>query len=570
MKKFASFSTIMSILLASIFSLAQTATFSRTTMPTALPGQIAVDLVDDADWEDVSADLAVSMYPTNEWSEDNDLLMKGYVRPKNMEAVLARLRTDPRVEYAEPMYVVQASWVPNDPLYKKLQWHMQRIGTESAWTYSCGRGVTVAVIDTGVACFDDGPFSKGTDLNGTECVEGYNFVSKNKKPADDHGHGTHVAGTIAQTTNNGRGVTGIAFCARLMPLKVLTANGWGTVPAIANAIRFAADNGAQVINMSLGGGSRSSIMESAIKYARKKGVIVVAAAGNNSSSVEYPAAYKGVIAVSATDPDDGLAQFSSRGPEIAVGAPGVDVTQQTICDGGENKCEQFGTFNGTSMASPHVAGVAALMVSLGVTHPNAVEKAIRNSADEQQNKIEFGSGILNAGAAARRVLLKRSLLRSALLLGVWIAVWYWVKRKGNNVLTKSPLAIFGSLLTSVGLLWFAPFIGVGSHMGVWADMLMRPIGEWDILLSANIHRYLPLVNALPAVILTGLLFRFERVRPLIGGVALGTVALLLQLLWSADVITVFGATLGRVWMVANVVLCLWISRISLEQQVIQK
>src|SRR6185295_3190194 len=157
------------------------------------------------------------------------------------------------------------------------------------------------------------------DLAGTSCVGGYNFVGKNEIAADDQGHGTHVAGTIAQTTNNGIGVAGLAHCAKLMPVKVLSGRGWGTMADVAEGIRWAADHGAQVINLSLGSSAKSKVVENASTYAYKKGVVVVAAAGNSGKSVGYPAAYEGAIAVSATDNKDSIAWFSSRGPEVAIG-----------------------------------------------------------------------------------------------------------------------------------------------------------------------------------------------------------------------------------------------------------
>ena len=118
------------------------------------------------------------------------------------------------------MEVMRAAFVPDDPLYAK-QWHLTRVGAEKAWEYACGDGATVAIVDTGVACYDKGPFSRGTDLGGTRCENGYNFVHDTTDAYDDQGHGTHVAGTVAQTTNNGKGTAGLAYCARLMPVKVL-------------------------------------------------------------------------------------------------------------------------------------------------------------------------------------------------------------------------------------------------------------------------------------------------------------------------------------------------------------
>ncbi len=308
----------------------------------AISGEIAVDLRDDAssaDIADIDARYGLAMRPNSAWSAANDKLEVADVAASSEASIIASLSRDPRVEHAEPMVLYRASFVPNDPLYASKQWHLQRVGAESAWHYSCGRGVTVAVIDTGIACFDKGPFSRGTDLAGTRCEGGWNFVDDSSEAYDDQGHGTHVAGTIAQTTNNGVGTAGLAFCATLMPVKVLTKQGFGTVANVAEGIRYAADEGAQVINLSLGGPIKSGILEDAVKHALAKGVVVVAAAGNSGKSVGWPAAYPGVVAVSATDSSDKIAWFSSRGPEVSIAAPGVGVTQQTVCNGGRDKCE---------------------------------------------------------------------------------------------------------------------------------------------------------------------------------------------------------------------------------------
>ena len=197
------------------------------------------------------------------------------------------------------------------------------------------------MIDTGIACEKFGPFDKATDLARTRCVEGYNFVAKSPHANDDHGHGTHVAGTIAQSTNNGIGAAGMAFDARLMPVKVLSQGGWGTTTDVADGIRWAADHGAQVINLSLGGPRNSRILQRAVDYAKKRGVVVVAAAGNSGGAVGFPGGSEGVIGVSALDPADKLARFSSRGPGVDLAAPGVDVVQQTICNGGRDRCERL-------------------------------------------------------------------------------------------------------------------------------------------------------------------------------------------------------------------------------------
>ncbi|BAZ04077.1 S8 family peptidase [Calothrix sp. NIES-3974] len=292
----------------------------------------------------------------------------------------------------------KSATAPNDPMYDR-QWHMQAVDVEGAWQHTKGKGVTVAVIDTGI--------TKVRDLVETNFVKGYDFVNEKEDASDDNGHGTHVAGTIAQATNNSYGVVGVAYEASLMPLKVLDGYGSGTVADIAEAIRFAADNGADVINMSLGGGGESQLMKDAINYAHSKGVVIVAAAGNeNDNGVAYPARYPHVIGVSATGRDGTKADYSNFGAGVDISAPGGSsdgpILQETVDM--DNKGE--GTFlglQGTSMASPHVAGTAALIKASGVKDPDAVEKILLQSAQPVNDDIlnYYGAGRLNAAVAAQ-------------------------------------------------------------------------------------------------------------------------------------------------------------------------
>ncbi len=537
-----------------------------------VPGEIAVDF-DDAVSDDAMADLAravgITLSPSSAWSHAHDKIAIAKVDPSRLASALASLRADPRVKHAEPMSVLHASWVPDDPFYAD-QWHMPRVGTESAWHYGCGAGVTVAVIDTGVACFDHGPFSKGTDLHGTRCVKGHDFVNDRDEAADDHGHGTHVAGTIAQTTNNAKGVAGLAHCARLMPVKVLSKGGWGTVAHVAAGIRFAADHGAQVINMSLGGRIKSAILEDAVNHAVEKVVIVVAAAGNSRRSVEWPAAYPGVLAVSATDAKDALAWFSSRGPELAIAAPGVDVLQQTVCNNGHDKCEVFGKFSGTSMAAPHVAGAAALLVSAGVTDPIAVRATLQAAARQVDghDPAKYGAGVLDAAAAVARAHWTHVALRVAALFAIgWLVARRIRKQGGTPRFGKG--AYFGATLAGVGLFAFFPLLGVAPRLGAgrWiVELLLRPVGEWDVLLDAGLHKWLPLANALPAVFVAALFYGSKRLRPFVGGFALGAAALAAQLAWSAEVATPFGGLLTRLWLVANGLVCVALARLALDDR----
>ncbi|HEY1100000.1 MAG TPA: S8 family serine peptidase, partial [Myxococcota bacterium] len=308
---------------------------------------------------------------------------------------------------------------PNDPMYKH-QWHFDMVNAEGAWQVAQGAGVVVAVIDTGVS---SGTLSNGTkskfkrvpDLKETELVKGFNFVDNTEDASDGNGHGTHVAGTIAQSTNNGFGVAGLAPKAKIMPIKVLSDRGSGTVADIANGIRFAADNGAKVINMSLGGGFYSATLARAVKYAHDKGVTVACAAGNGGrQKVEYPASYDGCVAVSALGPDGALAFYSSYGKELDIAAPGGDtrvdlnkdglpdgVLQDTIARGDPNS-HGFFPFQGTSMATPHVAAAAALVISTGVTDPDRVEAVLKSSSKKLNDPVRYGAGGLDAAAAVQK------------------------------------------------------------------------------------------------------------------------------------------------------------------------
>lgn len=300
-------------------------------------------------------------------------------------------------EYIEPNYLYTAFYTPNDPEYGK-QWNMRSINAETAWDETKGSGMTVAVIDTGI--------TPVPDLETTKFVEGYDFVNDKVNAFDDNGHGTHVAGTVAQSTNNGYGVAGVAYEATLMPLKVLSAGGSGTISDIAEAIKFAADNNADVINMSLGGGGESQLMQEAINYAYAKGVVTIAAAGNSGqNSASYPARYPHVIGVSALDSVGEKAPYSNYGAGVDISAPGGSesgkIIQETINP--QTNEAVFAGFQGTSMASPHVAGVAALIKASGVTNPDDIETVLQQSSRsvEDDPLNHFGAGQLDAGAAVK-------------------------------------------------------------------------------------------------------------------------------------------------------------------------
>jgi subtilisin len=266
-------------------------------------------------------------------------------------------------------------------------WGADMINAPTAWNNGhTGQGIIVAVLDTGVD-YNHQDLKNNIWINTQEIagngidddgngyiddIQGWNFDSSNNNVLDNNGHGTHVSGTIAGE-NNGIGVTGIAYNAKIMPVKVLDENGSGSYSSIAKGIYYAVDNGADVLNLSLGGNSSSDAFKSAIEYASSKGVIVVMAAGNSGDSVpSYPAryAYDSGIAVGAVDQNNSFADFSNRSgsKEITyVTAPGVDV-YSTVPN------NEYALYTGTSMAAPHVAGVAALMLS---ANPNLTESQIR-------------------------------------------------------------------------------------------------------------------------------------------------------------------------------------------------
>src|SRR5712692_1277213 len=237
--------------------------------PAAIPGLIDVGLEGftpehhalGARLGEVLEDERLVDDPFDGVDEPEELLVLR-VDPAREAAILDELRRRPDVHFAEPVVRVQALWVPDDPQFAQ-QWHLRAAGATSAWDSARGAGVTVAVIDTGVAPVDD--------LDPARLLRGHNFLNDGDDARDDHGHGTHVAGTVAQTTDNGIGVAGMAPLARLLPLKVLGADGSGTSVAIADAIRWAADHGARVLNLSLGGGARSAAMADAVAYARSRG-----------------------------------------------------------------------------------------------------------------------------------------------------------------------------------------------------------------------------------------------------------------------------------------------------------
>jgi len=533
-----------------------------------IAGEYVVDFRDDTESSAISSllsRLGLKFRPSALEAETHIEIVS--IARGKVASVLAKLKGDPRVEHVEPHARVRGLYVPNDPMYRE-QWHLGRVGAEDAWGLSVGRGVTVAVIDTGVACETIDGFKKATDLAETRCVGGYNFVKNNRRASDDHGHGTHVAGTIAQSTDNALGTAGMAFRARLMPVKVLSADGWGTTSGVADGIRWAADNGAHVINLSLGGPRNSFILQRAVDHARSRGVVVVAAAGNSGGSVGFPGASRGVIGVSATDGDDKLAWFSSRGKGVDIAAPGVDVVQQTICDRGLNGCEVFPSYNGTSMASPHVAGAAALLVSLGVSEPAAVERYLTTTArslPDDPKGYRFGAGLLQAQAAAQRANLLQIFCRLIALLLAAFAAFKIARKKGTpTVKASTPMLLLAAMISGVGLLFFMPWI-VGRHH-LWVDWLARPLGEWDLLVGASLHKFLPLAHIGIPLALSAALLSVKRAAPALAGLSIGTAAYLASVAVLGQLATPFGWLITTAWCAFNALGCVYLASLLLLER----
>ncbi|MBI5523553.1 MAG: S8 family serine peptidase, partial [Desulfarculus sp.] len=280
---------------------------------------------------------------------------------------------------------LRAEWIPNDPLYTSNQWNLPSIGMPAAWDYNLGgrSDIKVAVIDTGLTIASD---LQGVNVDWTNA---WDFANNDSSPSDGHGHGTHVTGTIAGTTNNNLGVAGIAFNTTILPFKALSDGGSGSDLWVANAINQAISAGADIISMSLGGGY-SALMEQACQNAYNNGVFVVAAAGNEAQpSLSYPAGYSNVLAVGSITSSLALSSFSNHVTNMVV-APGSAITQQLPSG-------SYGTWNGTSMATPHVAAEVALLLAeardLGLAIP--AKSAAR--VDWIRGKIT--SNTLDLGAA---------------------------------------------------------------------------------------------------------------------------------------------------------------------------
>jgi len=398
------------------------------------------------------------------WIADDTAMLRDGTEPDG-RILAAQLATQPEVEYAEPNYLYHPTRTPNDPSFATRQWNFTALDLPRAWDINDGATAKtiVAIVDTGITTVNQSfdfltwngtanqnssmRFGVNVDLAVARLVSAKDFIFWDGPVLDMVGHGTHVSSTIGEDTNNGLGEAGIAYHTTIMPVKVcvgywevqfvLSSQGFrGFAPqdaggcdtaSVAQGVRYAADNGAKVINLSLGGPPPAKALEDALNYAVGKGVFVAIAAGNefeSGNAVEYPAGYApgidGVMSVGAVGPSLARSFYSNTGSYLEIAAPGGnsheggptgEIWQATICQGDsasttvlfprfDRYCEV--AFQGTSMATPHVAGIAALIISQGVTNPAAVEALIKKTArplGAGGRNDEYGYGLIQPRAA---------------------------------------------------------------------------------------------------------------------------------------------------------------------------
>jgi serine protease len=369
----------------------------------------------------------------------------------SVTSAITRLRRQPGVSYVVPNFLAHAAgaaWLPNDPGrshrrrgWERLQWNFlpgTGVNAPEAWANlradkrAGGRGVRVAILDTGVAYRNWRSFKRSPDFNRTKFVAPYDFVSHNRFPLDREGHGTFVTGTIAESTNNGVGATGLAYGASIMPIRVLDRFGTGDAATIARGIRYAVAHHAQVINLSLEFTPEVTASDipdllGAIRYATRRNVAVVGASGNEGlEQVAYPARAPSVISVGATTKDRCLADYSNGGSHLDLVAPGggddATLGSDPDCHPGrrlppiyqmtffsQNNPDRFGFprgIFGTSMSTPHVSATVALIIASRVIGPHPTPEQVRARLEQTAQPLgngrpngDYGYGLLDAGAA---------------------------------------------------------------------------------------------------------------------------------------------------------------------------
>jgi serine protease len=514
---------------------------------TAVESQAGVLVVDLVDGTALDAARALPGLAALDWSSprsaDESL---GALAVPDLAAAAAALADHPLVESAEPAQTYAASSHPNDPLWP-AQWNLRRIDAPAGWRAGAGAGVVVAVIDTGIAAVPD--------LADTHVLAPISFVPDEPSGQDTNGHGTHVAGTIAQSTHNGIGVAGVAPAATLLPIQALSGRGFGRSDWIASAIDEAADQGAHIINLSLGG-PPSSVIATAVAKAQARGVLVVAAAGNTGRpGISHPAALAGVLAVGAVGPDDARAPYSTTGPELDLVAPGGDtrvdgggILQDTITEGGGHAVRAF---QGTSMATPHVAGAAAVIWQAAGGDADRVAAALTGHAADlgpAGHDEATGHGRLDLGRVVRALFLVRNgALFAVGALAAAIVMGLGGVRRVGPILAGAWAA---------GGLFFLPLLPVPP--GRLVVLLARPLLDWPALLVPEPFGRNPLVlSALLPVVLTFLLGTTRTLGPWVGGACAGlAVGFTAAAFGLGPAVWLLPAGAGTAWHAIQAALCL--------------
>ena len=467
---------------------------------------------------------------------------------------------------------------PNDPLFNR-QWNFKQINIEAAWAITKGKGSIVAVVGTGI--------SRVSDLETTDFLAGYDFINDNADATDDHGHGTHIAGTIAQSTNNAFGTAGIAPEASLMPIKVLSIGGNGTVADIGEGIRYAADHGAHVINLTMVGDGNSVFLQKAIDYADRKGAIIISPSGNSSrTAAAYPARYRHVLGVAALDIKGQKAPYSNGGAGVDISAPGgwiegEDPTGGIIQNTFDRRMQVsiFAPYQGTSMATPHVSGVAALIHSMGITDPGEISTILTRSVQRlpRDARNDYGAGKLDASAALK--LAQKPTRPSPNLFDQWrdrgyIDARLWLDEE--EIAAPSKLVMAGITLVlawSLGQLGWNGLTWLGMLLGSCGLFLVRGIYLMDVsqlpfrILGStlpelwNVFQGDPVLNPLTASVLVpgvlgALSFRVPRLKPIAVGLCLGmTASLLVYSVTDPALEWIASSVVAQIFLFTNSLLC---------------